>query len=276
MPSLKQIVKVEEHDQIFSHILKIKKKFIFINIDAHSDLAMCKTDSDINIGNFLSKLIYENYLSDIIWIKNKKSSEFDCGSHNFYVGKNLNNEELKCTEKNIIYFADDSYETIDKIKNPKKVNLLVILDMNNFEAKNKSKEWVLSIDYDFFSSSNPYKTELKKVEELLINKKDLIEYFEVKSRKIDTFEKWKDFQKEIFFHFPKDLIYKYANYNQIEFLLSEEEIINKIFEINNFIQKNFLKEKCLKIFFCKSMSSGYTNKQRFKFIEDSLYKYLNI
>lgn len=271
-----KIIKLEEHDEIFPYILKLKNKlnYTFINIDAHSDLSMRRDKNNINIGNFISDLMFRKCFDEMIWIKNNKiqNCEFSDGNYNFFIGEAHNNH-LKTTLPNIFFFSENSHEKIENLKNLKEINLYVRTLLENFQIKTKNNKWILSIDYDFFSCKNPYSKYLNSLLENI--NKDFLKNLVNKALKVQTKKEFEILKNEAIC-LNKEFVDNHQIYLLPEFDFEPEEIKNLIMNINNFIFKNFNLDNCLGIFLIKSITSGYTNKYKYdiidKLIKENLLK----
>jgi hypothetical protein len=265
----KKVIQLEEHDEIFPYILKLKNKndYIFINIDSHADMSIRQDECDINIGNFISELIYRNCFNEALWIKNEESFEFMEGNYKFFLGENKD-KILKSTLKHPIYFCENSYEDFKSLKNPKKINFYVRSLTDDINVNTNNKKWILSIDYDFFSCNNPYSNNLKEILNLIgkdnfkIFKKQGLKGFKITSKK--EFEKFTNELSEIY----PNIFNIISGYIYPEFSLSNDEIKKSIIKINDFLFKNFDLNNCLGIFLINSLSSGYTNKNHYMIIDD--------
>lgn len=265
----KKAIKLEEHDEIVFHLSKLKDKnnYVFINVDSHSDMSIREDKFDIDIGNFISDLIYRSCFNEAIWIRNKGSFEFLDGNYKFFIGEN-HNKILKSSLRHMIYINQNSYLEFKNLQNPKEVNFYVRSLAEDIEINFKHKKWILSIDYDFFSCNNPYSSNLKEIITLIGEdnyKKLIIET--LKSLK-NTFTKQdlEKFKKNLSKIYP-DIFDKIMGYINPEFRLTAEEIKNYIIQINRFIIKNFKLENCLGVFLIDSLSSGYTNKEDYSTID---------
>lgn len=269
----KNYITLEEHNDIFLYIKNLKSKldYAFINIDSHSDMSMREDKKQIDIGNFISELIFNESFNETIWIKNKKIyyPDFSVGKYNFLIGENTESH-LKSTLENGFFFFQNSYEKVDHLINPKKVDFYVynLEDYTKLDFKNK--KWVLSIDYDFFSCKNPCinSVGVKDVNKILnITSKETIEKLSKEYYNIDSQKKFQIFVNKLIDNHPT--FYKYfGEYCLPDFKSSKDEIENSISKINYFILNHFKLEDCLGVYLIKSVSSGFTNQDDYSLIDE--------
>lgn len=270
---------LEEHDEIFSYIQNLQNKldYVFVNIDSHSDMSMRKSEKEINLGNFISQLIFNGSFNEHIWIKNKKIiyPDFLDGEYNFLVGEDID-LSLKSTLGRMYFISENSYKKVEELKNSKKVDFFVCDLTDNIKLNFKNKKWILSLDYDFFSCKNPYLKNLYMEDINIILKSiptETIETLRTESYEIKNQKEFEIFMNKLTNINPN--IIKYMDqYFFPDFRSSKNEIENCILQINRFILNHFKTEDCLGIFLIKSISSGFTNEIDYPLIDELVKKHL--
>ena len=262
---------IEEHNEIVDHIKsasqKSKNKFIFINVDSHSDLGTCAVGDKPCIGTFITYSVYNDFLKKYLWIKNNSNtSEFQDGSYecDFWAEEN---GELICDLEDKLFFLGE-YSNDKAFKKTKHLSFKVVSEknLNNFAATNE--EWLLSIDCDYFGCANPFKDVFEK------NKKEIGDReFNKIFKKYNKIKNEKDMLTFVGYLFRSnqfEISSKLTSSCFDDLYFSEAEILKKINLIIDFLKTNFNKSKCLGIVLCKSESSGYTIKESLPFILKNL------
>jgi len=100
------------------------------------------------------------HFNRVVWLKNSWCQQLPNGRHDFKVGQKDDRIGVDCP---LDYFiADGNYCTTEDLQDRKSVELQVhdadneSLNPNDFLTDSDSKGFVLDIDLDFFSTSNPF------------------------------------------------------------------------------------------------------------------------
>ncbi|XP_017037670.1 UPF0489 protein C5orf22 homolog [Drosophila kikkawai] len=145
---------------------------ILVHFDSHPDLviprhiaASAAFDKDtmlneLSIENWIMPTLYAGHFNRIVWLKNSWCQQLPTGRHQFKVGHKEDRIGVDCP---LDYFiADGNYCTTDDLQEAKSVELQVHdadnenLDPKEFLALEDAPGFVLDIDLDFFSTSNPF------------------------------------------------------------------------------------------------------------------------
>ncbi|KAH8242453.1 hypothetical protein KR032_006902 [Drosophila birchii] len=145
---------------------------ILVHFDSHPDLviprhivASAAFDKDtmlneLSIENWIMPTLYAGHFNRVVWLKNSWCQQLPTGRHQFKVGHKEDRIGVDCP---LDYFiADGNYCTTDDLKEAKSVELQVHdadnenLDPKAFLAEKDAPGFVLDIDLDFFSTSNPF------------------------------------------------------------------------------------------------------------------------
>ncbi|KAH8328314.1 hypothetical protein KR067_007981 [Drosophila pandora] len=143
-----------------------------VHFDSHPDMviprhipASSAYDKDamlneLSIENWIMPTLYAGHFSRVVWLKNSWCQQLPTGRHDFKVGHKEDRIGVDCP---LDYFiADGNYCTTEDLQEPKSVELQVHdadnenLDPKDFLTEKDAKGFVLDIDLDFFSTSNPF------------------------------------------------------------------------------------------------------------------------
>lgn len=160
-----------------------------VHLDSHPDMLVPKDmtadtvyDKEklfekISIADWMIPGTYAGHFKNLVWIKPPWAEQLEEGSHEFHVGEDENGHiGLDCKQN---YFVSECmFRPTDKLKNIRAVSLEVLTigkniteggsdDFNQVSRllRNYLKEdasYVLDIDLDFFSTSNPFKAVYSK------------------------------------------------------------------------------------------------------------------
>lgn len=145
---------------------------IMIHFDSHPDLgipAYLKADSifkkeilfeNLSIENWIIPAVYAGHLNTVVWIRPPWSDQIALGNYEIIVGKDIQNELIKCNCKLSYFLSDNLYSNENNLVNKRKFTLYVcdfdsilnetdkfLIDLlNNL----KERSLVFDIDLDFF------------------------------------------------------------------------------------------------------------------------------
>ncbi|XP_016967254.1 UPF0489 protein C5orf22 [Drosophila biarmipes] len=116
--------------------------------------------NELSIENWIMPTLYAGHFNRVVWLKNSWCQQLPNGRHDFKVGQKEDRIGVDCP---LDYFiADGNYCTTEDLQDRKSVELQVhdadneSLNPNDFLTESDSKGFVLDIDLDFFSTSNPF------------------------------------------------------------------------------------------------------------------------
>ncbi|XP_017014773.2 UPF0489 protein C5orf22 homolog [Drosophila takahashii] len=143
-----------------------------VHFDSHPDLVIPRHIAasstyeketmlnELSIENWIMPTLYAGHFNRVVWLKNSWCQQLPTGRHDFKVGQKDDRIGVDCP---LDYFiADGNYCTTEDLQEAKSVELQVHdadnenLNPNDFLAESDSKGFVLDIDLDFFSTSNPF------------------------------------------------------------------------------------------------------------------------
>lgn len=181
-----------------------------IHFDSHPDMLIPKSMSaelvydkeklfdEISIENWIMPGCYGGHFKSLTWIKPPWANQMQDSSQKFRIGRNKNSNFIRvdCTEN---YFVSEClFCPLTELLDTKEVNLDVITlgkpvinltdDSDELNARIKTilkdnEPYVLDVDLDFFSTSNPFKKIYKKAN--LYDKLRKLYYFESPKTKND-------------------------------------------------------------------------------------------
>lgn len=265
----------KDHDETLPLLktLSETKDYVLINVNAHSDMFLPQDYGRFGrpprMEDFILHSVKEKYFSKILWIKDDKSNDFKDGFYEFNIFWDDESSSLKCDLAKPYYFLGDDYLKQDasepsffspEIKDLIKVQFEVISEKNLSKSKFAGMHWVLSLDCDFFSAANPFKSEHeKRTSEISTDKISTLigSVFD-----IENYDEWNKFKKELIISKEWVPINKIIKLAFIETNYDENEIENKVLNILRFLKNNFAKEKCLSVFTCFSFFNGYARREK--------------
>lgn len=231
-----------------------------VNIDAHSDMSMF--DGELGIGNFISKMIDLGIVDRVVWIKDRRSMDFDDGLYTFKVGRK--GKALVCSLAEPYYFFQGSY---DKDVTGRQVTLDVVTDVT--KLPDFGEKWVLSVDYDYFSCANPCQEDLIQMTAAL--GAPTISTLYTKGRMIKDWQEWQEFAGKLESMAPGIMTSvvrcMFPHYQE-----SEDQITNRVLALAKAIKP----KGCQAIYSISSLSTGFTDSQRHAFIDDRVSKWLGL
>lgn len=263
---------ISEHNEIVSHVEKIddSKNFVFVNFDAHADMSI--HNGELDIGNFITYLVKNGNFSDVLWIKNDISTDFEDGVYDFNIWMSEETGEWVCDLEKLAYLGE-GYSPSLVGANPKKIKLEVISESKMQKTIFSNRNWILSVDCDFFSCSNPFREKFEKAKlELGIEKFN--EIF-ARLKEIKSYNQWITFKKELIVSGDWEKFDNCMSSSYPEEELHEQEIDRRINRMINFLKNNFKIEDCLGKVVCASFFSGYTTRSKCPQIVSLLQTYLN-
>ncbi|EDX11032.1 UPF0489 protein C5orf22 homolog [Drosophila simulans] len=143
-----------------------------VHFDSHPDLVIPRHIAasstyqkdtmlnELSIENWIMPTLYAGHFNRVVWLKNSWCQQLPTGRHDFKVGQKDDRIGVDCP---LDYFiADGNYCTTEDLQDAKSVELQVhdadneSLNPNEFLTEKDAKGFVLDIDLDFFSTSNPF------------------------------------------------------------------------------------------------------------------------
>lgn len=255
--STPRVCHLKEHDELLWKVLDdgLQGPFEIVNVDAHSDLAMFT--GQLDIGNFISKMVDLGLVDRVTWIKDRSSMDFTDGVYNFAIGKVGHGLRMGASLANPFYFINEDYVERALLHSPKDMSLTVTTDLSSTAPR--GNKWILSVDYDYFSCRNPNAKDLDGMIESI--GAQTISTLYAKGSTIRTLVEWREFRAEIdklapgvFEAITKCLL--------PSFTYSNEEIMGKVVELSSFIHKSRDINNCLGIYLIDSVGSGFTDPDK--------------
>lgn len=150
---------------------------LLIHFDSHPD--MCRPEhmpacfvydkelllEAVNIENWILPTVYGGHINKVIWIKPYWAKQINVGRHEIEVGEW--NKEIYVNSNLDYFISDGAYCSSSELKNMKKLEFDVIEFENITEEASLmeesllqriSKNFILDIDLDFFTTKNPFNT----------------------------------------------------------------------------------------------------------------------
>lgn len=147
------------------------KNITLLHFDSHPDMVISREipassayDKDtmlaeLSIENWIMPACYAGHFNRVIWMKNSWCNQMPVGKYNFKVGHKDDKISVDCC---LDYFiSEGNYCQTSELEQAKDMELQVV----NADLKNTTKElfideeicnYILDIDLDFFSTSNPF------------------------------------------------------------------------------------------------------------------------
>ncbi|EDW18924.1 UPF0489 protein C5orf22 homolog [Drosophila mojavensis] len=145
---------------------------VLVHFDSHPDLvvdrdipASASYDKDVmlnelSIENWIMPTLYAGHFNRVVWLKNSWCQQIPTGKHQFKIGHKEDRIGVDCP---LDYFiSEGNYCTSDELQEARSVELQVhdadseALDPAEFLSEKDAGAFILDIDLDFFSTSNPF------------------------------------------------------------------------------------------------------------------------
>lgn len=130
-----------------------------------------KLFDEISIENWMLPAAYAGHFENLVWVKPPWAKQIENGDRNFSIGCNKIDEKIRVDSKENYFVSECLYNDKRDMKNVREVNLFVATigrklvqendDLNEIRIvlnKYKNTPFILDVDLDFFSTSNPFKT----------------------------------------------------------------------------------------------------------------------
>jgi hypothetical protein len=245
---------LKEHDELFWWVADSGSRApcTLVNFDAHSDLAMF--DGSLGIGNFVSKLLDADLISEVLWVRDPRSIDFEDGIFPFLMGrKSRQTLDLACSLELPFFMLQNACLPAERLLDPKQFLITVVSSPEKI-APHHGQNWILSVDYDYFACNNPGIEEL----ELQIQRHGygVLEELLRKGRAIRGKEEWDGFVETseraipgITSAIPRCFFPDYD--------CNPRETQARILAANSSILANFDLQLCRGIYSVSSLSSGF-------------------
>jgi hypothetical protein len=269
--SIPKVSHLQEHDSLLWKVVDdgLHGPFEIVNVDAHSDLAMF--NGQLDIGNFISKMVDLGLVDRVTWIKDRSSMEFVDGTYNFTIGKVGHGLRLGSSLSVPFYFLNEDYAPRNALVAPRELALTVITDLSNTAPR--GNKWILSVDYDYFACRNPYAKDLEQLMGMI--GAQTISTLYAKGSTIRTLVEWQEFRNEINKLAP-GVFEAVARCLLPSFTYSDEEIMGKVVELSSFICKSRDINNCLGIYLIGSVGSGFTDPTKYGEIDKCVKEWLSV
>jgi hypothetical protein len=255
--SIPKVSHLKEHDELLWKAIDdgLQGPFEIVNVDAHSDLAMFT--GQLDIGNFISKMVDLGLVDRALWVKDKGSMDFMDGSYNFAIGKVGEGLRLGSSLSVPFYFLNDDYAPRNALVTSRELALTVVTDLS--KPVSSDGKWILSIDYDYFGCRNPQAKDLEEMIKMI--GAETISTLYTKGSMIQTFVEWQEFRNDIDRMAP-GVFTAIGRCLLPSFTYSTEDIMGKVVELSSFIHKSRDIENCLGIYLIDSVGSGFTDSAK--------------
>lgn len=252
--SIPKVSHLKEHDELLWKVIDdgLQGPFEIVNVDAHSDLAMFT--GQLDIGNFISKMVDLGLVDRALWVKDKGSMDFMDGSYNFAVGRVGEGLRLGSSLSVPFYFLNDDYAPRNALVTSRELALTVVTDLS--KPVSSDGKWILSVDYDYFGCRNPQAKDLEEMVKMI--GAETISTLYTKGSMIRTFVEWQEFRNDIDRMAP-GVFTAIGRCLLPSFTYSTEDIMGKVVELSSFIHKSRDINNCLGIYLVDSVGSGFTD-----------------
>uniref|UniRef100_W8BZX7 UPF0489 protein C5orf22 n=1 Tax=Ceratitis capitata TaxID=7213 RepID=W8BZX7_CERCA len=149
---------------------------IMIHFDSHPDMVISREIpasasfdketmlAELSIENWIMPACYAGHFNRIVWLKNSWCQQIPNGKHNFKIGNKNDKISVDCP---IDYFiSEGNYVETKELQEARDMELQVFdvdttldsapIDPTQFLKPTDAPNFVLDIDLDFFSTSNPF------------------------------------------------------------------------------------------------------------------------
>ena len=256
--SIPKVSHLKEHDELLWQVLDdgLQGPFEIVNVDAHSDLAMFT--GQLDIGNFISKMVDLELVDRVTWVKDKGSMDFMDGSYNFAVGRVGEGLRLGSSLSVPFYFLNEDYAPRNALVTSRELALTVVTDLS--KPVSSEGKWILSIDYDYFGCRNPQAKDLEEMIKMI--GAETISTLYTKGSMIRTLVEWRQFKNDIDRMAP-GVFTAIGRCLLPSFTYSTEDIMGKVVELSSFIHKSRDINKCLGVYLIDSVGSGFTDPDKY-------------
>jgi hypothetical protein len=260
--STPKVSHLKEHDELLWKVLDdgLQGPFEIVNVDAHSDLAMFT--GQLDIGNFISKMVDLGLVDRALWVKDKGSMDFMDGSYNFAIGRVGDGLRLGSSLSVPFYFLNDDYAPRNALVASRELALTVVTGLT--QTAPRGNKWILSIDYDYFGCRNPQAKDLEEMIKMI--GAETISTLYTKGSTIRTFVEWQEFRNDIDRMAP-GVFTAIGRCLLPSSTYSTEEIMQKVVELSSFIHKSRDINNCLGIYLIDSVGSGFTDPAKYPEID---------
>ncbi|XP_068149807.1 UPF0489 protein C5orf22 homolog [Drosophila tropicalis] len=171
---------------------------LLVHFDSHPDLVIARDipasasyDKDtmlneLSIENWIMPMLYAGHFNRLVWLKNSWCQQIPTGKHQFHIGHKDDRIGVDCP---LDYFiADGNYCHSDELQESRQIELQVHdadspdLNPSVFMSSKDRLRFILDIDLDFFSTSNPF-LEIYKDADCYNQLKDIFHFDSVESLK---------------------------------------------------------------------------------------------
>ncbi|XP_054732580.1 UPF0489 protein C5orf22 homolog [Anastrepha obliqua] len=195
---------------------------IIVHFDSHPDMVISRHIpasasfdketmlNDLSIENWLMPTCYAGHFNRIVWLKNSWCQQMPVGKYNFKIGQKL--QRIKVDLQLDYFVSEGNYCDKKELENVRDMELQVInvdtatedapIDTAQFIKATDAPNFVLDIDLDFFSTSNPFIDVYREAN--CYEQLNHIFYFESDSKDLDETNERRQLQlemlKDIFEH----------------------------------------------------------------------------
>ena len=259
-----------EHDELFRWLLE-GEPVVLVNLDAHSDMAMF--DGSLGIGNFISKLMRMKKVTEVFWVRDPRSIDFEDGVHEFAIGQMRSNSlALAASLPRPFYFVQGSYLEKGQMLSPTTAQMTVVSDPNRLPGL-KGRPWVLSVDFDYFSCRNPNAGALAGFVRAL--GPDFIGDFYRRGKAIRTKNEWGSFAQTAEAHYP-GITQAVAGGLFPEYAATRKEIQAKILAANRWLTGSADFSLCRGLYSVDSLESGFTGREEQNMIRNHVKPWFSV
>ncbi|XP_067939580.1 UPF0489 protein C5orf22 homolog [Watersipora subatra] len=176
---------VEDHNEVLEPIYRAigSKRLAFsgntmLHFDSHPDLLIPsdlmadnifdrqEVERMTSIENWIMPLVYAGHISTVVWIKKEWATQIADGEYVFMLGKDSASGYMRCSCGEPYFVSELLYCPADQLENAKEIKLIVItyksveISLSSIAdvlaGLNKESDIILDIDFDYFSTRNPF------------------------------------------------------------------------------------------------------------------------